>query len=101
MENYSQSVKPMFNPEVVGYCIEYYITTPNGNNFIGSEVVSEPDREVIGYYGTAYYTATEDILINGGKWVIPKGAEYYTRLVQLNGRDPNFYTNLLKFGNTE
>ena len=90
-------VKPIFNPEVVGYCIEYYTQTPNGNHFIGSEVVDKPDREVIGYYGTEYGEATEDIYINNGKWVIPKGSTYYTRFVQLNGRDPEFYDKLMKF----
>jgi len=91
-------VKPMFNPAVIGYCIEYYIQTPNGNHFIGSEIVDNPDREVIGYYGTEYYTATEDIVVNNNpKWTITKGSTYYTRLVQLNGRDPEFYDKLMKF----
>lgn len=94
-----EQVKPIFKPSIVGYCIEYYIQTPNGNNFIGSEVVDTPDREVLGYYGTTYHTADTDILINGGKWVIPKGSTYYTRLVQLNGRDPNFYKTLIQFTN--
>jgi len=95
------TVKPIFNPEIVGYCIEYYLTTPNGNHFLGSEVVDTPDRDIIGYYGTEYYIATEEIILFGGKKVIPKGAEYYTRLVQLNGRDPNFYEMLMKFKNFE
>lgn len=88
-------MKPIFNPKTVGYCVEYYISTPNGNKFVGSEIVSEPDRTELGYYGTQYYKATEDVLINKGKCVIPKGADYHTRLIQLQGRDPKFYNNLI------
>jgi hypothetical protein len=89
-------LKPLFNPSVLGYCIEYYLQTPNGNRYIDSEVVSEPDREVLGYYGTQYHKTNVDITIRGTNKVIPKNSEYYTRLVKLNGRDPDFYDNVIK-----
>ena len=88
-------VRPKFNPSTIGYSRDYYIQTPIEKRYIGSVTIDKPDREAIGYYGTEYHTATEDIVLSNKK-IIPKGAEYFTRLIKLNGRDENFYNTVIK-----
>ena len=67
--------------ENIGYFVEYLIDT----KLIGTTVISEPDREEVGYNGTKHEVAQDDILLQRGK-KIKKGTKYYTRLYPLCGK---------------
>jgi len=65
----------------LGYFIEYFID----GKFIGTRMINQPDREIIGYYGKIESTATVDIKLQSKK-IIKKGTKYYTRLYPLCGQ---------------
>tara|TARA_B100000212_G_C27275174_1_gene490596 strand:- start:46 stop:267 length:222 start_codon:yes stop_codon:yes gene_type:complete len=71
----------MVNFTDLGYFIEYYV---NGK-FYGTTLTDKPDRDTIGYYSKKDAIASSDIKLQNGK-IIKRGAEYYTRLYPLNGR---------------
>jgi len=64
----------------LGYFLEYFID----GKFIGTKMIDQPDREIIGYYGKTESTATDDIKLQSKK-IIKKGTKYYTRLYPLCG----------------
>ena len=65
----------------LGFCLEYLV---NGK-YVGSVIISEPDREEIGYYGRIDAIAKEDIVFKNKKR-IKKGQSYYTRMYPLCGQ---------------
>lgn len=66
--------------EIIGYLREYYC----GGFFMGSENLTEPDREVFGYEGRKPEIAKEKIKFK--KRQINTGEMYYTILYPLNGK---------------
>ena len=62
----------------LGYFIVYFID----GKFIGTRMIDQPDREIIGYYSKIESTATNDIKLQSKK-IIKKGTRYYTRLYPL------------------
>jgi len=69
------------NFEDIGYFVEYIIDT----KCIGTKIISEPDREQIGYYGRIDAVAEEDIIFKNKKR-IKKGQAYFTRMYPLCGK---------------
>jgi len=67
--------------EKLGYFLEYMID----DNYIGSTILENPDREQIGYYGRIDEVATEDIIFKNKKR-IKKGQSFYTRMYPLCGK---------------
>jgi hypothetical protein len=65
----------------LGFFLEYLV---NGK-YVGSVIISEPDREEIGYYGRIDAIAEEDIVFKNKKR-IKKGQSYYTRMYPLCGQ---------------
>ena len=65
----------------LGYFIEYFID----GKFIGTKMIDQPDREIIGYYGKIESIATDNIKLERNK-IIKKGTKYYTRLYPLCGQ---------------
>ena len=65
----------------LGYFLEYFID----GKFIGTKMINQPDREIIGYYGKIESIATDDIKLESKK-IIKKGTKYYTRLYPLCGQ---------------
>lgn len=65
----------------IGYFLDYMIA----DNYIGSIVINEADREEIGYYSRIDDVASQDIVLSNKK-VIKKGQEFYTRMYLLCGK---------------
>lgn len=65
----------------LGYFKEYYI----GNKFIGNISLEKLDRELTGYAGRKFETATELIILENGKKIKP-GTEIMTMAYPLNGK---------------
>jgi len=66
--------------EHLGWHIDYFI----GRKYIGSELVSEPDRGKTGYEGRIQKTLDEDIVLRGKRY--KKGTLVVTQCVPLCGR---------------
>jgi hypothetical protein len=66
--------------EVKGYSVDYYVN----NKYIGSNSITEPDREKFGYYGRKIETINTDLVI--GKKKIKKGTTVMTELQKISGR---------------
>jgi len=62
------------------YHREYFVN----RKYVGYIKLDTPDREVQGYNGRQYGTATEDIVLD--KKVVKKGQEYYTECITICGR---------------
>ena len=65
----------------LGYFREYI----KNSKLIGTDIISEPDRDQIGYYSTKIHKATEKIIFSNNK-KINKGDNYITRLYPLCGK---------------
>ena len=65
---------------IFAYAKEHYF---NGK-YIGSLILNEPDRSVIGYDGRQNHLAEEKIILD--KKVIKAGQQYQTILIPLSGR---------------
>lgn len=78
--------------DIFGYFVEYM---QNGK-YMGSINIEKPDRDVVGYCGRQYHTATEDIIFKNKR--IRKGEQYYTHLYPLCGRS-NFDVKTCTFNN--
>jgi len=66
--------------EHLGWHIDYYLD----RRYIGSELISEPDREKTGYEGRVRRHLTEDIVLRGKKY--KAGTLVATECVPLCGR---------------
>lgn len=65
----------------LGYFREYI----KNSKLIGTDIISEPDRDQIGYYSTKKHIASENVILSNNK-KIKKGQEYYTRIYPLCGK---------------
>lgn len=65
----------------IGYFVEYM----TDGKFVGTKVISEPDREIVGYYGRIDSIAEKDIILDNNK-KIKKGQRFYTRMYPLCGQ---------------
>lgn len=67
--------------ENLGYFREYI----KNSKLIGTDIISEPDRDQIGYYSTKKHIASENVILSNNK-KIKKGETYLTRLYPLCGK---------------
>ena len=66
--------------EIIGYSKDYYVS----GKYVGSITLTEPDRDLRGYYSRRNETLEQDIVLKGKKY--KKGIQVMTELQTLCGK---------------